>query len=516
MARDNAFYIRVAPSVEIDIETVPFDTRYLEDLKNLKPPLSSKDYAKIDAFMAWLFVAGSSEEVKEHLSDVLTILDSPILKDYIMANVSRPIQGVRHVLKYTAGPLQKKFLCVLFERAGIVPDCCKGILKRSSLPALLSGNFPKFESICKALRSRRWEKVKETGSLKRSLGFYAYRGWLDLCDLYDIYTEEDNRARHDKFLRLYENAKGFPDDTTLLTLYLYADFNGFGAEDLREIVEERLKIKKGGGDGDRKETAKDGTEGSGEDKEDKTEERNIFKKLWPECYDAIHKKWKDSGSIKALRDTGWKEIYDCPVAWQIFLIAKAFLRDNLWLNFNYDGEVTLMKGSRPAKSQDLENWREMPKMVAAYVIASFFSKDGDFHKGPDPAFFIRTDKPPFSFDDRYGSSNEKIFNILISIAPLVKALKERAKNENKLMENLRRTYISRAKGPLNPILNNLDMCARYGRCLENEGEWADPLRDWMGKLRKEYFKFLKGKSVSLDLLTEEEWERAMEILGCGG
>ena len=81
MARDNAFYIRVAPSVEVDIETVPFDTRYLEDLKNLKPPLSSKDYAKIDAFMAWLFVAGSSEEVKEHLSDVLTIIGSPILKD---------------------------------------------------------------------------------------------------------------------------------------------------------------------------------------------------------------------------------------------------------------------------------------------------------------------------------------------------------------------------------------------------------------------------------------------------
>ncbi len=502
MARDNAFYIRVAPSVEVDIETVPFDTRYLEDLKNLKPPLSSRDYAKIDAFMAWLFVAGSSEEVKEHLSDVLTILDSPILKDYIMANVSRPIQGIRHVLKYTAGPLQKKFLCVLFERAGIVPDCCKGILKHSSLPALLSGNFPKFESICKALRSRRWEKVKETGSLKRSLGFYAYRGWLDLCDLYEIYTEEDNEARRSKFIRLYENAKGFPDDTTLLTLYLYADFNGFGAEDLREIVEERLKIKRGGGDGDQKGTAKDGTE-----------EKNIFKKLWPECYDAIHKKWKDS-SIEALRDTGWKEIYDCPVAWQIFLIAKAFLRDNLWLNFNYNGKVTLMKGSRPAKSQDLKNWREIYEKVAAYVIASFFSRDGDFHKGPDPAFFIRTDKPPFSFDDRYGRSNEKIFNILISIDPLVEALKEEMKNKDKFRENLR-TYISRAKGPLNPIFNNLDMCARYGRCLENEGEWADPLREWMGKLRKEYLKFLKEKSVGPDLLTEKEWERAMKILGCG-
>ena len=41
------------------------------------------------------------------------------------------------------------------------------------------------------------------------------------------------------------------------------------------------------------------------------------------------------------------------------------------------------------------------------------------------------------------------------------------------------------------------------------------MRDWMGKLRKEYLKFLKEKSVNLGLLTEKEWEKAMGILGCG-
>ena len=448
-----------------------------------------------------------------HDKDLLKALinsDVP-LRCFVDAHILEPRRISQFVNSLKDGAIKDRILSEAYVRMGL----CSILIRRSDaddssrceysergIPLrppisliyhLVTGNFPKYEALSKKIKDKYGSRIVEVGpEVEKHLLLYAYV-FKGLDRIYRTMAEDNRKGRQTTFSNIYNgDANTYP--YLYFLLYLYADPVGKLKSDIEKKAERILD-------------------------DYVSMYRGRFRQpltWWKGRYVKIHGLWSRT-SFNIVPEifkysnlsSGAEEIF---LFWTFYLLRTDLSSKDseckehpFWLNFNYDGEVALMYRNRPcstAEGTKIKSVRCNSECIPhgnllkprglrtlSYLVLSFYSKDFDYRRGPDPILFSEE----WSFIDRWDEwtyvvrDNGRFAPILKDIANNLEAAESTVKD-----------IVYRSLGgdgtfaKLLMVRNNLVPNALLCSIPCEDRSWKGPMCEWMKRLRKQYHTYLIG------------------------